>query len=69
MPMSTRVSKPAPMSIPSRAETGPVSPLAIALLVVAAIALAWSNVWPGTFQFDDYAVIVDEPRVHGFAAW
>ena len=59
----------APMPIPARADATSAPVLAMALLVVAAVALAWSNAWPGAFQFDDYAVIVDEPRVHGFAAW
>lgn len=48
--------------------SGRATPVAM-LVVIAAIAIAWLNAWPGTFQFDDYAVIVGEPRVHGLAAW
>ena len=38
-------------------------------LVAAAIALAYVNALGASFQFDDWNVIVDEPRVAGIAAW
>lgn len=50
----------------------PLSPRARvfgALTLLAAVALAYFNALAGPFQFDDYHVIVDEPRVHGLAAW
>jgi protein O-mannosyl-transferase len=36
--------------------------------VLAALA-AYANAVPASFQFDDYNVIVDNPAVHGLAAW
>lgn len=42
--------------------------LAPALLGVA-VLLAYLNAFPAAFQFDDYNVIVDNPGVHGWAAW
>ncbi len=41
-------------------------PLALCAL---AIVLLWARAWPGSFQFDDFAAIVEEPRVHALAAW
>ena len=40
-------------------------PLLPALLVLA----VWLPSLPASFQFDDYAVIVDDPRVQSLAAW
>jgi hypothetical protein len=40
-----------------------------ALVVLSAIAGAWATSFRGTFQFDDWNVIVDEPRVASLAAW
>ena len=40
-----------------------------ALVLLAAVALAYANALAGPFQFDDFHVIVDNPRVHGLAAW
>lgn len=40
-----------------------------ALALLALIALAWYGALAAAFQFDDYAVIVDNPRVHDLAAW
>ncbi len=34
-----------------------------------AVCVGYANVLNGTFQFDDYNVIVNEPRVHTWAAW
>lgn len=33
------------------------------------VALVYANGWSASFQFDDFNVIVDNPRVHGLAAW
>lgn len=41
---------------------------AVALILVA-VATAYANSIPASFQFDDYNVIVDNPAVHGIAAW
>jgi hypothetical protein len=38
-------------------------------LIVAAVTAAYANALHASFQFDDWNVIVDEPRVHGLAAW
>ena len=38
-------------------------------LIVAAVAAAYANALPATFQFDDWNVIVFSPKVHGLAAW
>lgn len=38
-------------------------------LPALAIALLWWPSLPASFQFDDWNVIVNEPRVHSFAAW
>jgi hypothetical protein len=47
---------------------GPV-PRWMLAVVVAAVATAWANAFPGAFQFDDYAVIVDNPAVQRWAAF
>lgn len=38
-------------------------------LLVAAVLAVYFNSLYGSFQFDDYNVIVDEPTVHSFSAW
>jgi hypothetical protein len=38
-------------------------------LLVAAVVLAWLPSLSASFQFDDWNVIVDEPRVASLAAW
>jgi len=38
-------------------------------LPTAAIVLLWWPALPSSFQFDDWNVIVNEPRVHSLAAW
>jgi hypothetical protein len=43
--------------------------LAAAAAIVAAVALAYLNALGGSFQFDDYNVIVDNPAVHSLPAW
>ena len=37
--------------------------------MVAAVAAAYANAVGAGFQFDDWNVIVDEPRVQSLAAW
>ena len=37
--------------------------------LVLAVMLAYLNAFSGSFQFDDYKVIVDNPAVHSWAAW
>jgi NADH:ubiquinone oxidoreductase subunit K len=39
------------------------------LLLAAAVCGAWANALSGPFQFDDYNVIVHNPRVHSLGAW
>lgn len=38
-------------------------------LIAAATAAAYLNSFGGVFQFDDWAVIVEDARVHSLAAW
>ena len=38
-------------------------------LIAAAVAAAYANALGAAFQFDDWNVIVHEPKVHGLAAW
>ncbi len=45
------------------------SNLAPALLIIACALLAYANSLPGSFQYDDFNVIVDEPAVHSWSAW
>jgi tetratricopeptide (TPR) repeat protein len=40
-----------------------------ALLLLAAVALAYANAWAAVFQFDDFNVVVDNPAVHTWTAW
>jgi hypothetical protein len=40
-----------------------------ALVLLAAVAAAWAASFAGTFQFDDWNVIVNEPRVSSLRAW
>jgi uncharacterized membrane protein YfbV (UPF0208 family) len=39
------------------------------LLLAFAVLLVYGNSFSGSFQFDDYAVIVDNPAVASFGAW
>ncbi|HQR30427.1 MAG TPA: hypothetical protein PLL32_08455, partial [Anaeromyxobacteraceae bacterium] len=39
------------------------------LILLAAVATAWATSFAGTFQFDDWNVIVNDPRVASPAAW
>jgi hypothetical protein len=45
------------------------SRLFAALLLLLAVCVAYANALWGVFQFDDYNVIVSNPRVHSWAAW
>lgn len=38
-------------------------------LILLAVLLAWWNSFSGTYQFDDYKVIVDNPSVVSLSAW
>jgi tetratricopeptide (TPR) repeat protein len=38
-------------------------------LLLAAVLTAYASAFGGSFQFDDFNVIVREPAVHSFAAW
>ncbi len=51
------------------ADAGGTVPRWMLAVVVAAVAIAWANAFPGTFQFDDYAVIVDNPAVQRWTAF
>lgn len=46
-----------------------IHPLAGAALLPIAVALAYANVLGGSFQFDDFQMIVDNPAVHSLHAW
>lgn len=39
------------------------------LILIAAIGLAYATAFPGTFQFDDWQVIVRDGRVQSLTAW
>jgi hypothetical protein len=39
------------------------------LVLLAAVSAAWATSFAGTFQFDDWNVIVNEPRVASLRAW
>src|SRR5574338_106268 len=40
-----------------------------ALVLLTLVALAFANALTASFQFDDFQMIVDNPNVHGLAAW
>jgi hypothetical protein len=40
-----------------------------AAVLLAAVAASWATSFAGTFQFDDWNVIVNEPRVASLGAW
>ncbi|MBS1108604.1 MAG: hypothetical protein H6Q88_596, partial [Anaeromyxobacteraceae bacterium] len=40
-----------------------------AVVLLVAVAAAWATSLAGTFQFDDWNVIVNEPRVASLGAW
>jgi tetratricopeptide (TPR) repeat protein len=60
-------SSPAPSSASART-IGRSGPLQAGLLL-AAILVAYANAFGGSFQFDDFNVIVRQPAVHSLAAW
>lgn len=47
----------------------PEASLRVLIWLALAVTLSYANVLPGTFQFDDYNVIVNEAQVHTWAAW
>jgi len=53
---------------PQRPEARPVMVMPAALLLAAGL-LAYANAFRGDFQFDDWNVIVQDPRVQSLAAW
>lgn len=60
--------RPAPVKMPFPAKPSappspPVRPALGALLILAAVALAWSNSLSGPFLFDDHASIIDNPTI------
>lgn len=52
-----------------RTDTSTTNVSWLALLPALAIALVWWPCLSASFQFDDWNVIVNEPRVHSLAAW
>ena len=38
-------------------------------LLFCAVAISYANSFWGAFQFDDFKVIVNNPRVHSWPAW
>lgn len=54
-------------SMPAATDTGPR--WLPSLLVVLAVGLAYSNAPQASFQFDDWDVIVHDPRVQSLSAW
>ena len=52
-----------PPGAEARARLGPT------LVVLAAVALAYANALAASFQFDDFEVIVRDPRVQSLGAW
>jgi len=49
--------------------TRPLSVSAQVIVLVTLVVAAYLNSFDGAFQFDDYRVIVDNPRVHSWSAW
>ncbi len=46
-----------------------MTPARTCALLVAAVAAVYASAFAGTFQFDDFRVIVDNSAVHGWSAW
>ncbi len=44
-------------------------PLPHLVLIFACVLTVYANSLHGSFQYDDFNVIVDEPRVHSWSAW
>jgi tetratricopeptide (TPR) repeat protein len=47
----------------------PESPAGVLLWLTLAVLVCYANALTGEFQFDDYNVIVNNPRVHSWASW
>ena len=58
-------SAPSSASVPASAQGARVQ----AALLLAAVLAAYANAFGGSFQFDDFNVIVRQPAVHSLAAW
>ncbi len=54
---------------PGGGRVAPPMPWWLFAALPVAVAIAWANAFPGTFQFDDYAVIVDNPAVQRWTAF
>jgi tetratricopeptide (TPR) repeat protein len=52
-----------------RADDASATPPWLAAAIVAAVVLAFANAIGASFQFDDWNVIVADPRVQSLAAW
>lgn len=44
-------------------------PVFAAALLLFAVAISYANSFSGAFQFDDFNVIVNNPRIHSWPAW
>src|SRR4030065_2095440 len=44
-------------------------PVFAAGLLLWAVAISYANLFWGAFQFDDFNVIVNNPRIHSWPAW
>ncbi len=47
----------------------PETRISVMMWLALAVCLSYANVLNGSFQFDDYNVIVNEPHVHTWASW
>lgn len=45
------------------------NPVFAAVLMLCAVGVSYANAFWGVFQFDDFNVIVNFPRVHSWSAW
>src|SRR3990170_4793815 len=45
------------------------NPASVLLRLALAVLIGYANVLNGSFQFDDYNVIVNEPSVHSWSNW
>jgi hypothetical protein len=47
----------------------PETHFSVLLWLMLAVSICYANALTGTFQFDDYSVIVNNPGVHSWAGW
>lgn len=50
-------------------ESGTKNTLQVSLLLLCIVIFAYANSFAGVFQFDDFNVIVNNPRVHAWPVW